>query len=112
MNKINFRCSFLFKNNSKLKIINLKFTEKLRKGQVLVKIKYSGICGKQIDEIEGVGGKDEFLPHLLGHEGSGVVIEVGPKVTKVKPKDKVVLHWIKGSGLQSETPKYSYGKKK
>ena len=38
-----------------------------------MKIKYSGICGKQIDEIEGIGGKDEFLPHLLGHEGSGVV---------------------------------------
>ena len=112
MKELNFRGAVLFKNNTKLKIVNLRFSEKLKKGQVLVKIKYSGICGKQIDEIEGVGGKDEFLPHLLGHEGSGVVIGVGPKVNKVKPKDKVVLHWIKGSGLQSETPNYFFGKKK
>ena len=112
MKEINFRGAVLFKNNTKLKIVNLRFSEKLKKGQVLVKIKYSGICGKQIDEIEGIGGKDEFLPHLLGHEGSGVVIRVGPKVNKVKPKDKVVLHWIKGSGLQSETPNYFFGKKK
>ena len=39
---------------------------------------------------------------MLGHEGSGIVVEIGPKVKKVKPKDRVVLHWIKGSGIQSD----------
>ena len=39
----------------------------------------------EVDEIDGIGGKDEFLPHMLGHEGSGIVVEIGPKVKKVKP---------------------------
>ena len=112
MKKLNFKGAVLFKNKSKLKIINLQFLDKLKRGQVLVKLKYSGICGKQIDEIDGIGGKDEFLPHMLGHEGSGIVLKIGPKVKKVKPKDRVVLHWIKGSGIQSDTPIYYSGKKR
>ena len=106
MIQISFKGAVLFKNNSKLKIINLNIKDELKRGQVLVKLKYSGICGKQIDEIEGIGGKDKFLPHLLGHEGSGIVLKVGPGVKKIKPKDKVVLHWIKGSGIESSTPTY------
>src|SRR5947209_17788681 len=62
-------------------------------GQVLVQIASSGICGKQIDEITG-RRPDPYLPHLLGHEGGGIVLEVGPGVRKVKPGDHVVLHWI------------------
>ena len=56
---------------------------------------YSGICGAQINEIDAVKGKDKFLPHLLGHEGSGIVENVGEGVTKVKTGDRVVLHWQK-----------------
>src|SRR5262249_54147278 len=43
-------------------------------------------------------GEDKFLPHCLGHEGSGLVLEVGPGVTKVRPGDRAILSWIKGSG--------------
>jgi Zn-dependent alcohol dehydrogenase len=75
-------------------------------GQVLVKILTSGICGSQIGEIDGVKGPDRFLPHLLGHEGTGIVLEVGEGVRTVRPDDKVVLHWRKGSGLESITPVY------
>ncbi len=75
-------------------------------GQVLVKVLCSGICGSQIGEIDGVKGPDRFLPHLLGHEGTGIVLEVGAGVRTVKPGDKVVLHWRKGSGLESTTPVY------
>ena len=42
--------------------------ESLEIGQVLVELKYSGICGSQIGEIDGVKGTDKFLPHLMGHE--------------------------------------------
>ncbi len=112
MKEINFKGAVLIRNKTKLKIMDIKFKDVLKRGQVLVKLKYSGICGKQIDEIEGIGGKDKFLPHLLGHEGSGVVVKIGPGVKKVKPKDKVVLHWIKGTGHQSDTPEYYSGKKK
>ena len=76
-------------------------------GQVLVKLNSSGICGAQINEIDSVKGKDNFLPHLLGHEGHGEVLECGAGVKNVKPDDKVVLHWRKGKGIEADTPKYS-----
>ena len=75
-------------------------------GQVLVKVLASGICGSQIGEIDGVKGPDRFLPHLLGHEGCGEVLECGEGVRHVKPGDRVVLHWRKGAGLESVTPVY------
>ena len=74
-----FKAAVLEKNNSKPAIRNISLCGKLKKGQILVKLKYSGICGKQIDEIKAVGGKDPYLPHLLGHEGSGIVEKVGPQ---------------------------------
>jgi S-(hydroxymethyl)glutathione dehydrogenase/alcohol dehydrogenase len=80
-------------------------------GQVLVKILFSGVCRSQLMEISGCRGKDNWLPHLLGHEGSGEVIEIGPGVTKVKPGDKVVLGWIKSSGIDAEPAKYRYKNK-
>jgi len=70
----------------------------LKPGQVLVEIKYSGVCHTQLMEVRGHRGHDPYLPHCLGHEGSGVVLEVGAKVEKVKPGDTVILSWMKGSG--------------
>ena len=64
-------------------------------GQVLVKVEYSGVCGKQLEEISGKRGADPYIPHLLGHEGAGTVVETGPGVRKVKAGDHGVLHWIK-----------------
>ncbi len=77
-------------------------------GQVLVKVHYSGICGSQLGEIDGAKGEDKFLPHLLGHEGSGTVLDIGPGVLHVKAGDKVVLHWRKGLGIESATPSYTW----
>ncbi len=70
----------------------------LKPGQVLVEIHYTGVCHTQLLEVRGKRGEDPFLPHCLGHEGSGIVLEVGAKVEKVKPGDRVILSWIKGSG--------------
>jgi S-(hydroxymethyl)glutathione dehydrogenase/alcohol dehydrogenase len=78
----------------------------LKLGQVLVKVLMSGICGSQIGEIEGVKGHDRFLPHLLGHEGCGEVLEIGEGVRQAKPGDRVVLHWRRGAGLESVPPTY------
>ena len=75
-------------------------------GQVLVEVLCSGICGSQLGEIDGVKGPDAYLPHLLGHEGTGIVRECGAGVRTVKPGDKVVLHWRKGAGLESIAPTY------
>ncbi|HIA62462.1 MAG TPA: dehydrogenase [Planctomycetaceae bacterium] len=79
----------------------------LEHGQVLVDIKCSGLCHKQLEEMTGKRGNDPHLPHLLGHEGAGIVEEVGPSVTYVKPGDHVVLGWMKGQGIDSAPPFYS-----
>ena len=73
----------------------------LKLGQVLIKVLTSGICGSQLGEIDGIKGPDRYLPHLLGHEGCGEVLEVGEGVRTVKPGDRVVLHWRKGAGIES-----------
>ena len=78
----------------------------LRHGQVLVKLAYSGVCHSQLMEARGRRGEDAYLPHLLGHEGSGVVIEIGSDVAKVRPGDRVVLGWIKGSGIEAGGVQY------
>jgi S-(hydroxymethyl)glutathione dehydrogenase / alcohol dehydrogenase len=80
-------------------------------GHVLVQMKASRICGSQLGEIEGVKGPDKYLPHLLGHEGGGVVLEVGPEVSHVKPGDHVVLHWRPGAGIQARPVTYKLGAK-
>lgn len=100
-----FKAAILTQIGKPLVIDDIEFRGPLADGQVLVKMKYSGICGKQTDEMDGKA-PDPFIPHLLGHEGSAEVIDVGPKVTKTKKGDMVVLHWRKGSGIQSETPLY------
>lgn len=87
-------------------------TGALERGQVLVKILVSGICGSQLQEIAGNKGNAKFVPHLLGHEGCGEVVDVGPDVTKVRKGDKVVLHWRKGDGIESDFPTYTYKGKK
>jgi S-(hydroxymethyl)glutathione dehydrogenase/alcohol dehydrogenase len=78
----------------------------LKSGQVLIKMAYSGICHTQISEIRGLRGEDRFLPHVLGHEGSGVVADIGPDVTKVGIGDTVVVSWIKGSGRDVPSNQY------
>jgi len=81
-------------------------------GQVLVDLSVSRICGSQIGEIDGVKGPDGWLPHLLGHEGGGTVLEVGPEVKHVKPGDRVVLHWREGAGIEARPPVYKWGSRK
>lgn len=70
----------------------------LRPGQVLVEIAWAGVCHTQLLECCGHRGHDPYLPHGLGHEGSGVVQEVGPSVARCRPGDRVALSWIKSSG--------------
>ncbi|HEX3870072.1 MAG TPA: zinc-binding dehydrogenase, partial [Pirellulales bacterium] len=56
----------------------------------------------------GAKGEDKFLPHLLGHEGSGHVLQVGPGVKHVSPGDTVVLHWMKGRGIEAQPATYRW----
>jgi len=58
-------------------------------GEVLVEVKATGVC--HTDEFTLSGADPEgIFPAILGHEGAGVVVEVGPGVTSVKPGDHVI----------------------
>jgi S-(hydroxymethyl)glutathione dehydrogenase/alcohol dehydrogenase len=84
----------------------------LKPGQVLVEIAYSGACGTQVMEARGMKGEDKWVPHCLGHEGTGTVLEVGSAVTKVKAGDKVVLSWIRGTGIEAGGAVYDWDGKR
>lgn len=60
--------------------------------QVLVRIVASGVCHSDLSVRNG--SLPFMFPTVLGHEGSGVVEEVGSAVTRVEPGDHVVLTWI------------------
>lgn len=91
--------------NKPLSVKNVKTTP-LQVGQVLVRVLVSGICGSQLHELKGNKGNSKYLPHLMGHEGCGIVQEVGLGVSTVKVGDKVVMHWRPGAGIESSFPSY------
>jgi len=105
------RAAILVETKKPLVVDKIKIPE-LKSGQVLVKIKYSGVCHTQLLEAGGHRGEDPFLPHCLGHEGSGIVETIGKDVNKVKKGDHVILSWIKGSGANVPGTVYEWNGKK
>lgn len=101
------RAAILVELGHPLELVDLEIPA-LSAGQVLVQIACSGVCHTQVLEARGHRGPDRFLPHALGHEASGIVREIGPGVTRVKPGDRVVLSWIKGPGLDVPSTKYTW----
>ena len=106
------KAAILVQSRQPLVIDEIDLPEALDVGQVLVKILHTSICGAQINEIDAVKGPDKFLPHLLGHEASGTVMEIGPGVTTITPGDTVVLHWRPSQGIQCKPPSYEWRGKK
>lgn len=95
---------------SPLDIVSLEIPP-LQAGQVLVEVHYAGLCHSQLNEMLGKKGEDKYLPHVLGHEGSGVVLECGENVREVSEGDHVVMSWINSAGMNVSGPIYkdSYG---
>ncbi len=104
----NAKAAVLVESRKPLVVDEITFPEELGVGQVLVKVLHTSICGAQINEINAVKGEDKWLPHLLGHEASGKVVETGPGVTTLKEDDTVVLHWRPSQGIQSPPPSYQW----
>src|SRR3974390_2075478 len=102
------KAAVLAESRRPLIVDDIVFPDQLDVGQVLVKIHYSTICGAQINEIDAVKGPDKFLPHLLGHEASGTVVETGAGVTPARAGDPVVLHWRPSKGIQCQPPAYRW----
>ena len=102
------QAAILVAQHQPLLVDTIELPDQLDVGQVLVEVKVSGICGSQLGEIDGVKGPDRFLPHLMGHEGFGKVLETGAGVKHVQVGDSVVLHWRQGAGIQAEPPIYRW----
>tara|TARA_Y100000815_G_scaffold14654_1_gene12793 strand:- start:79756 stop:80880 length:1125 start_codon:yes stop_codon:yes gene_type:complete len=82
------RAAVAFEAGKPLEIVEVDL-EGPKAGEVLVEIKASGIC--HTDEFTLSGADPEGLfPAILGHEGAGVVVDVGPGVTTVKKGDHVI----------------------
>src|SRR5207247_2224338 len=60
--------------------------------EVKVRVEACGVCHTDLHVVE-TGGWGMKFPILLGHEGAGVVEEIGPEVTGVAPGDRVVIAW-------------------
>jgi S-(hydroxymethyl)glutathione dehydrogenase / alcohol dehydrogenase len=103
------KAAVLYELGKPLRVVDDVDVPAVQRGQVKVRLAYSGVCHSQLMEVRGRRGQDPYLPHLLGHEGSGVVTEIGAEVSKVRPGDRVILGWIKGSGLDVSGPRYRRG---
>jgi S-(hydroxymethyl)glutathione dehydrogenase/alcohol dehydrogenase len=69
-------------------------------GEVLVRLHASGVCHSDENAIDGTS--PTRCPAVLGHEGAGVVEEVGAGVTRVRPGDHVALSWAPSCGTCAE----------
>ncbi len=65
-------------------------------GEVLVRMEAAGVCHSDLHVRDGT--MPEPLPIVLGHEGTGVVAEVGPEVSSLQPGDRVVLTLVPACG--------------
>lgn len=78
-----------------LEVVEIDLAEP-RAHEVVVRMEAVGICGTDLHQVKG-----EFrrpTPMVLGHEGAGIVEEVGEAVTLVRPGDEVVLSWAPSCG--------------
>ncbi|HSN81286.1 MAG TPA: S-(hydroxymethyl)glutathione dehydrogenase/class III alcohol dehydrogenase, partial [Polyangiales bacterium] len=64
-----------------------------RAGEVLIEVKATGICHTDAYTLSGADPEGLF-PSVLGHEGAGVVVEVGPEVKSVRPGDHVIPLYV------------------
>src|SRR5687767_2789905 len=82
------RAAVAFEAKTPLEIVELDL-EGPRAGEVLVEIKATGVCHTDAYTLDGFDSEGIF-PSILGHEGAGVVRDVGTGVTSVAPGDHVI----------------------
>src|SRR5699024_8260497 len=71
----------------------------LQAHEVLVEVKAAGLCHTDLSVASG--GLPFPLPGVLGHEGTGIVVETGAGVTRVRPGDAVVMSFTSCGRCQS-----------
>ncbi|MCX5906333.1 MAG: Zn-dependent alcohol dehydrogenase [Deltaproteobacteria bacterium] len=90
------KAAILFEVGKRLEIREID-VEPPRAGEVLIKMAAGGVCHSDLHVMTGhLAGP---IPSVLGHEGSGVIAEVGPGVTSLKPGDHVIPLWRLSCGV-------------
>ncbi|MEO5963664.1 MAG: S-(hydroxymethyl)glutathione dehydrogenase/class III alcohol dehydrogenase [Thermomonas sp.] len=82
------RAAVAFAAGEPLKIVEID-VEPPRAGEVLVKISHTGVCHTDAFTLSG-DDPEGIFPSVLGHEGAGVVVEIGEGVTSLRPGDHVI----------------------
>lgn len=80
-----------------LKIIDMEKPVLTQQDNVIVKMKAAGICGSDVGIYHGTNAAATY-PRVIGHEMVGIIEEVGPGVTRVKPGDRVIVDQVKSCG--------------
>jgi propanol-preferring alcohol dehydrogenase len=70
--------------------------------EVLINIKYSGVCHTDLHAVNGDWPLDTKLPLVGGHEGAGVVVALGSNVQDIQIGDHAGVKWINGTCLQCD----------
>jgi Zn-dependent alcohol dehydrogenase len=96
---VKMRGAVLTETGGTLEITELELAPP-RAGEVLVRLHASGVCHSDQNAIDGTA--PARCPTVLGHEGAGVVEEVGAGVTRVRPGDHVALSWTPSCGSCEE----------
>ena len=82
------RAAVAFEAKKPLEIVEVDL-DGPKEGEVLVEIMATGLCHTDAYTLDGLDSEGLF-PSILGHEGAGIVREIGPGVTSVKPDDHVI----------------------
>jgi S-(hydroxymethyl)glutathione dehydrogenase / alcohol dehydrogenase len=90
------RAAVFYEYNAPLKIDDITL-DKPKRGEVMVKVAASGVCHSDLSVVNGTLPFPP-PPAILGHEGAGVVQEIGEGVTAVQPGDHVILSWRPSCG--------------
>lgn len=86
------RAAVAFEAKQPLEIVELDL-EGPKQGEVLIELMATGICHTDAYTLDGFDSEGKF-PSILGHEGAGIVREVGPGVSSVAPDDHVIPAYI------------------
>src|ERR1043165_9623061 len=86
------KAAVAYKANEPLVIDEIE-VEGPKAGEVLIEIRATGVCHTDAFTLSGADPEGLF-PAVLGHEGAGVVVDVGPGVTSVKKGDHVIPLYV------------------
>jgi len=89
------RAAIMYEANQPVVVEEIELDEP-KSREVLVKMAATGVCHSDLSAVRGVIHYEE--PTVLGHEGAGTIVEVGPDVTSVKPGQHVMLAFIAPCG--------------